>query len=523
MAGRKDIEAGRAHVTLYAKTSPLMQGLKAVQGHFTSWGKSIMGLGAGVTALGMSIVGSLAGAVKVFADTGSQIADIAARTQVSSTAIAELGYAAEQSGSSLETVGKALIAMQKQGLDPKRFDEVAAAIAAIPNEVDRTNAALAAFGKAGAELLPMLGEVAMLRQQARDLGIIPSEQAVQDAAKIGDKFDQVKSQIIAGIFEIGAALAPMVIPILESMTRIGKTVLDWIRKNAALVRTVALIGVGLTVVGGILIGFGATLVAIGIAIGGVMSAIAAIGPILAAVFSPVGLIVVAIVAIGAAVLAAAGYWLFFTEQGKAALAWLQAAFAPVIEAITKSIGGIGDALMSGDIQLAAQIAAVGMELVFVEAINSIIKHIGTGIPNAIAGAMKALAEFAPTDYLKGLLIGAGGAAGAMPAAFDGGAADLREKLNQLRERAASQRAALDDGNAGQYGDSMGGNAPAMERLKSFGSFDATALTMQNYGKGIAKGGDDPQKKAADFLQDLAKKLVPQLITETKENKLAYGP
>jgi hypothetical protein len=523
MASRKDVEAGKAHVTLYANSNPLMQGLKAVQGQFTSWGKSIMGIGAGITALGVSIVGPLLGAIKSFADTGSQIADIAARTNLSAAAISELGYAAEQSGSSLETVGKALIAMQKQGLDPKQFDEVAAAIAAIPDDVERTNAALAAFGKAGAELLPMLGEVAMLRQQARDLGIIPSEEAVQDAAKIGDKFDQVKSQIIAGIFEIGAALAPMVIPLLESMTRIGKTVLDWIRRNAALTRTIALIGAGLTVVGGIIIGLGATFVAIGIAIGGIMSAVAAIGPVLAAVFSPVGLVVIAIVAIGAAILGAAAYWLFFTAQGKAAIAGLKAAFAPVIDAITKSIGGIADALLAGDIELAAKIAAVGMKAAFFQAIDSIIEYIGSGIPKAIEGAVKALAEFAPTDFIKGLLIGTGGAAAAMPGAYKGAAMDANAELAKLREEAAAKRAAM-DGNAGQYSTSLsGGNEPAMERLKSFGSFDANALTMQNYGQGAAKGADDPQKKAANFLQDLVKKLMPQLITETKENRLAYGP
>lgn len=522
MASRKDIEAGKAHVTLYANNNPLMQGLRAVEGKVTSWGKRLMGIGAGITAIGMSIVGAFAGAVAIFANTGSEIADIAAKTNMSAAAIAELGYAAEQSGSSLETVGKALIAMQKQGLDPKRFNEVAEAISAIPDDVDRTNAALAAFGKSGADLLPMLAEVAMLRRQARELGIIPSEEAVQDAAKIGDKFDQIKSQIIAGIFEIGAAFAPVVLPILDNMTSIGRVVLTWIRNNAALTRTIAMIGAGLVVIGSIVLSLGTAFVAIGIAIGGVTIALAAIGPVLAAVFSPIGLVVGAIVAIGVAILAAAAYWLFFTNQGKAALAGITASFTALWNKFQEVFTGITDALMAGELGLAAEIGAKGIEVAFFKVINAILDKI-LFIPHAIIDAMEPLVAWDPTGNLEGLLIASRAALNGIQAGYVGaeigGTEELQKKLAQAR---AARETAFpeDNGNSGQYG-SSGYNAPAMGTLKSLGSFNATALTMQNYGKGVGKA-EDPQKKSAEWLKKLVEKLMPDLIEKTKDNKVVFG-
>lgn len=508
MASRKDIEAGRATVTLFANTSPLMKGLKSVQGTMNSWGKSIMGVGAGVTALGASIVGPLAAAVGVFAARGSEIADLAAKTNLSAAAVTELGFAAEQSGSNLETVGKALIAMQKNGLDPKQFDQVAAAITAIPDDVERTNAALKIFGKSGAELLPMLAEVTALRQQARDLGLIPSDQAVQDAAKIGDQFDQVKSQIIAGIFEIGAAFAPVLIPALEAITKIGKKALDWVRANAGLVRTIGAIGAGLLIAGGIITAIGAGLVAAGAVLGGIATVATTIGTVLAAVVSPVGLVVAGIVAIGVGLAAAVGYWLLFTAHGKATLAALKAGLAPLIEGIK----AIGQALMSGEFKLAYEIAAKGMKIAFLSAINEIIA--GLRVMNTVmAASLKAMVGDRPGMRA---IIDAVATVGSSKLTGTDLAKDIAD-FEAMKKRAASLGSSAGGKGAASYvaHDTSYMN-PAMQRLRSYGNIDANALMGQKFGSKAS----DPQEKANGFLKNL--QLMPELLKATKDNQMAWG-
>ena len=89
------------------------------------------------------------------------------------------------------------------------FDKVAADIAAIEDPAKRTEAAFEAWGKSGVKLLPMVDSLKELRQQARDLGLVPTEEAVSMADAIGDSLDQVKSVFSATLFEIGAAIAPV--------------------------------------------------------------------------------------------------------------------------------------------------------------------------------------------------------------------------------------------------------------------------------------------------------------------------
>ena len=63
-------------------------------------------LGAAVIG-GTAIVGFAITAVKSFAETGDAIQKMSLRTGISTVALSELGFAAEQSGTSLDTVEKA--------------------------------------------------------------------------------------------------------------------------------------------------------------------------------------------------------------------------------------------------------------------------------------------------------------------------------------------------------------------------------------------------------------------------------
>lgn len=492
MADRKDVEAGKAHVTIRANSDPLEKTLKGLTSQFAAWGNGIMAVGAGIMGIGSAIVAAFAPALYIFSSLGGQLADMSARTGVAAASLAELKFAAEQSGTSLETVEKALLKMGKQGLDPKKFDQYAATVNAISSDSLKIAKAMELWGKSGAELIPMLGELQELRAEARRLGLVPTAEAVSLAAKFGDVFDKLMAVIDAAMFNIGAAVAPVLLPIMETMVEISASASRWIQQNAELVQTIGAIGLGLVVVGSLIVGIGAALVT-------VAALITAISTIAAFIATPVGAIVVAVVAVGAALAVAAAGWFIFTEQGRRTANAIMAAFKPVFDFFSRSIKGIATALMAGEFKLAWEITAQTFKVLMFQAIDSVfnyfIERIGELLQQMgpLAGGIGA--EIAKElEFMRGV---------------SGDATRLEAKqLETLLKRAKSPSSGGPDGSTSGY----------LEELKSLGSFNAQALTMQNWGK------MDPQKK----MEALAKAAMEANVAgheatrKAIENSGTYG-
>src|SRR5690349_23376926 len=108
MPGRSDIIAGRASVELLLKNSAFLKGLRASSDKLKSFGKATAAIGAGVTAAGTAIVGPLLAAANHFAEVGSNLNDMSARTGVSAQALSELGHAADMTGGTMEGVEKGI-------------------------------------------------------------------------------------------------------------------------------------------------------------------------------------------------------------------------------------------------------------------------------------------------------------------------------------------------------------------------------------------------------------------------------
>jgi hypothetical protein len=116
------------------------------------------------------------------------------------------------------------------------------------------------LGKSGTQLLPMVDELAALRAEARRLGLVPTDQAVKEAAAIGNLFGKIKSVALATVFEIGSAVAPILLPVLEMVKDVASSFALWVRANGDVVRSVAKIGVGIIALGGAITGLGTALV-----------------------------------------------------------------------------------------------------------------------------------------------------------------------------------------------------------------------------------------------------------------------
>jgi hypothetical protein len=418
---KADILAGRAYVSLFVKKSDFKKALDAAKKDLDEFGKKLMSVGAGIAAAGGAITGSLTGTLLHFAKVGDELDKMSLRTGVSSTALAELGFAAEQSGASMETVESALKRMARnlgeigpesikttaaleaiglsaerlQGLAPEdQFQLIADRIGSIQDPTKRAAAAMAVFGEGGRQLLPMLENMRELRQEARDLGIAPSPESVAAAAQITDAINRVRRVIGAVMFEIGAAVAPMAEEVLSGFLQMIGAVRKFIVANKPLIVTIAKVGATLLAVGTAITALGSLFVGAGLVLGAVSAAMSGFAAAIGAVISlggiaasvigmlltPVGLITVALVAGAVA-------WVKFTDSGKNAVATLVGSvtglFGQLRQTVTDTMGGIVTAIQAGDLALAGRIAMVGLRLVFMQGLDAINGLFGEAIGSIV--------------------------------------------------------------------------------------------------------------------------------------------
>lgn len=405
---KADIMAGRAYVSLYVKNG-IPEALKKAQEQLDGFGSSVVGLGAKVAGMGAAIVGGLTGAILHFADAGSALNDLSARTGIGTAALAEFGYAAGMTGTEIASFESGVKKMQKNlggigpeskkaqealaamglsmdmisGLAPEdQFQAIAESIGRIQDPSQKAAAAMAVFGGSGTELIPMMENIRELRGEARELGIAPSPESIAAADAIGDAIDRVKAVVSSAVFEIGAALAPMASDFLDAFVKVAKAVRNFVQQNKSMIVTAAKIGLVLMAAGGALIAIGGAFIAAGSAIGGLLSilsafgavvgaamtAIGLIGAILGAVLSPVGLLVSAL-AIGVI------NWEKFAQGGQDAVTGLSTiigeTFGAISTTVRETLGGIVAAIQAGDLMLAGQIAMIGLRLVMMQGLEAI--------------------------------------------------------------------------------------------------------------------------------------------------------
>ena len=393
------IRAGRAYVEL-GVDDKFTKALRAAEARLKAFGASIRNIGLALTGVAAAASAPFVAGVKLFSDFGDSLDKAAIRTGLSVEAVSELGFAAEQSGTDIETLEKGLRVMQRTvvaagegsasaadalgklglsagalaNLSPEdQISLVADRIMAITDPAERAAAAIGVFGKAGAGLIPLLEEgsqgIAELRKQARDFGISVSADEAKSAALLNDTLNLLARSAKAAAFQIGAALAPVITELAERAAHVVGGVVAWIRANRDLVVTaakvVAVVGlVGVTLVG---VGFGISL--LGTAIGGIATAFGiAVKSILLAkaafllLASPLGIVVALAASATAAIL-------YFSGAGGTAIAWLGERFAELRERVTSVLGAVGDALMAGDFALAARVAWLGVRAEWIRGIN----------------------------------------------------------------------------------------------------------------------------------------------------------
>lgn len=353
MPSTQGIRAGRAFVELFADDSKLVRGLRAAEKKLKAFGQGIRNLGLKVIGIGAAILAPLAASAKLFSGYGDQVAKMAKRTGLSVETLSELRFVASQTGTEFESLEMAFRKMQRSifdagrglstqtdaldelglkfedmdGLSPEQqFKLLGDRIGKIEDPTKRAAIAMSLFGRTGTNLLPMFASgakgIEMLQAEARRLGLTMSGEDAAAAEEFTDALDSLWKVIKMGVFNIGAALAPMLKMIAKKITSLAVTISAWIKQNRQVIVTVAKVAAIVFAVGLALVALGTIISGLGSMIGvliTVITTVVGVFKLLAAVIaflvSPIGIVIAALGALG-------GYLVYVTGAGGKALTWL---------------------------------------------------------------------------------------------------------------------------------------------------------------------------------------------------------
>jgi hypothetical protein len=375
------IKAGSAYVEIFADKSALMRGLRSAQADLKKWGNTISSFGTKMMGLGTAIITPLIAAAKYAGSFADDIARLSQIVGVSVTSLQGLSFAANQNDISMQSLGKTLIFMHKNlaalnkgskaqveafgklglvsaDLKDKSPDElfmlIADRIASIENPTERITIALKIFGKAGANLIPLLnkgaGAIGEYKAELQRLGAVMSDEDVQAGEEFHETVKKLWYIIKNGLtVAIGSAVIPLLKEWANKMIEIIGFATRWIKEHRGVVTMILWLGTVLVAGGAAFMLFGKTLIACSKMLGVVRGGFGIMRTVLAAMLSPLGTL---IIQIGLCV----GALLWMTGLGGKMLNWLGGCFNTLKEDATNAIGGIAAAFAKGDIGLAARIA-----------------------------------------------------------------------------------------------------------------------------------------------------------------------
>lgn len=497
------VRAGKAFVEISAKDGLLVRGLKGAEKKLKAWGESIQGIGQKVAAAGLIATGGFIASLKMFANEGDALAKMSQRTGLAVETLSALGYAAEQSGSDLDSLEKGIKHVQKEGGDASLGGLMAIAdeLAAIEDPGERAARAMQIFGKSGTDLLPLMdkGGAGMreLMTRAEELGVVMGNDAAQAAVVMGDNLGDVFKQAKAAAISIGAQLAPVVNDLAVRVQRYMKQAIDWIKANQQTIVLAAKVAVAVTAVGGALIAIGIALKTAAIAAGALVAAFTFI-------VTPIGMAVTAFAAIVAAI-----------ES-------VSSAFGSIGGIAVEAIKGIVAALANGDIEAATTVLttsltliwerwSVGLQIIFEELKDRILVVLGE-IKMVALEAAEMLGIISPAERNRGIN-NTQGAAKQRRKELDDRMTALQAAaeitLNKARtDRDAAVSRAMAPGATGITGPSSVDQA----RTDMYDSMKAAAFrgTFNKYNmRGLAGGSQSQvvEKKIEKNTNDAAKNLV----------------
>ena len=255
---------GRVNVSIAASTGGLTRGLKSATTQMQSFSGQIKSINSRMGTLVFlqgaqmfagfirgvtSAVRSLISMGQAQADTIDQTSKLSRRLGLTYSELAGLSLAADLAGVSMDQVGAAMtkadVLMTKaaggsksaqkafetlglnlaemQGMSgADRFEAIASSIAALPTAAERSAAAVALFGRAGAQLLPLFeggaDGIRKAREEAQKFGLTLTNKQGAAVEAMNDAFTRVQRAIGGVVGQVVAYLAPAIEGVAKTFT-----------------------------------------------------------------------------------------------------------------------------------------------------------------------------------------------------------------------------------------------------------------------------------------------------------------
>lgn len=248
----------------YKKSSPTLESISTKTGELSQKTRGIS-TAAGLAAGGMLLMAQQAGA------TADELLTTSQQTGFSVEELQKLKYAADLVDVSYETMTGSVAkltqnmtdnntALQTLGITVTNEDgtmrsatevwyEAVAALGQVENATERDQLAVQLFGKSANEMAGIVDDggekLKALGEEASDMGLIMSEQAVSDTGKFNDALDKLKATAASSFASAGANLATTLIPALEKLVEVVSKVLSWFANLDGTTQTVILTVLGL--------------------------------------------------------------------------------------------------------------------------------------------------------------------------------------------------------------------------------------------------------------------------------------
>jgi hypothetical protein len=202
-------------------------------------GVSLQNVGKVMAATGAAIVGTLTAITTKTASYAEKVDMMAQKTGMTTDEVQKLDYVLKLSNTSMDAVSKSMgifskniesaseggkkasAAFENIGISTKNLNlksvstvllDVADKFAKMPDGAVKTASALNLFGKAGADLIPVLNQgrdgIERLMKEAEDLGVVIDEQSIKSLAAYDDNLDRIKASMGGLTMQIAATVAP---------------------------------------------------------------------------------------------------------------------------------------------------------------------------------------------------------------------------------------------------------------------------------------------------------------------------
>lgn len=202
------------------------------------------------------------GLISQTVELGGSIADLSQKIGVPAETLQQLGYAAQLSGGSMESLGNSLGKLSKLAYDASKggaeasdafrkvgvrikdangnlrpaeelFADIADHISKLPDGTEKTAKSMALFGRSGKDLIPLLNEgsegIAKLRQEFIDLGAQMTGEEASNLEAFGDELDKI------GVISQGVKNT-ITLALLPVIRRVVTAFVEWWKANRKLVQ-----------------------------------------------------------------------------------------------------------------------------------------------------------------------------------------------------------------------------------------------------------------------------------------------